>query len=139
MLAHCFPQVSGFTPTSSQNTIRMTKHQKKGADILLPPLGKALASVVSIEECNGIVGRNRPPNRLRRRQQARSQAQQRQIAYSKACVALEILRALSAEYTAVGDAVLQSVFNRIYQQLTESIKVFPSPGILLRFVHVDYM
>lgn len=133
LLAHCFPQLTGF----HQTTLSSVASSKARKGIRLPPLGKALPSLINSEEATenscAIGYRSRAPNRVKRRQQARVNAYYRQIAYNKASIALEILHALCLQYVVVSDSVLQSVFNRIYQQLTESIKVFPSPGIILRF------
>jgi hypothetical protein len=128
LLALCFPQSQAGVPESATRK----RSDPQVFPILLPKLGEALASRVDggrgSKEVEGVAR-----SRLQRQQTQRAQADARTAAYGKACVALEILEALCQSHAGVTQAVLISILNRSYQQLTEGLRVFPSPGILVRY------
>jgi hypothetical protein len=128
LLALCFPQSQGGVP---EIAARKRSEGPQVFPILLPKLGEALASRVQGDGGKETEGMAR--SRLHRQHVQRSQADTRQGAFRKACVAVESLEALCQRHVGVTEAVLVAFLNRSYQQLTEGHRVFPSPGILIRY------
>jgi hypothetical protein len=128
LLALCFPQPQCSVPEASA---RKRSDGAQAYPILLPKLGEALTS--RVEGGGGKEQEGMTRSRLHRQHVQRAQAEARQGAFQKACVAVEVLETLCQRHVSVTEAVLIALLNRSYQQLTEGQRVFPSPGILIRY------
>lgn len=128
LITQCFPQVQGSTKAY------LSSKPGKAPIVMLPKLGQAHAALSQVEGPSRARGRTFKEVRMYRRQQGRMQSAQRQLAYNRAIVAVNVLHALCSQEscTKVREAVLQALLNRVYQQVPDTDKIFPSPAIMHR-------
>lgn len=139
LITQCFPQMQGSVSGNAKlhGSVSTSKSAGKSGSgsghILLPALGQAHAALSQTEGPARPQGRTFKEDRLYRRQLGRTRAAQRQLAYNRAFVAVNVLLALCQGHSQVSEAVLQALLGRIYQQLADSDKIFPSPAIMHRY------
>jgi hypothetical protein len=146
LISFCFPQhqgnVHGSTLSSSSKVGSTTAAVAKSGISLnvsaaLPPLAGSLRFMSACDdEMSGwrtsaaaasVAGLSVVQDvRDYKHDQYRSRGKATQLAFAKALAAVSVLDKLCVSYPTVGEVVLQAILSRIYQQLTDNEKLFPS-------------